>query len=326
VASPHGGRHLQDHIVVPVAGLGAVAPPPRRTSGLDGTLFSRLLTPPAPAADGPSPRADTQSFFLHPDPLWAQTWWAVAALAAAASAGLPRWVPRLSPAAAARGARAVTAAAVGAPALAPLRAAVATRIVAVASYTLRPTARGRVTLTPEGGVAVDPAALSTAADWEAAVAGVVAAVRLLHGSPEVAAAAGGPLLPLLPPLSPATVLSLLPRGGGRPGGGALPPATAPLLPLGGPPAARAAVDAYVRAFATTAWHPLGTCRMGAGCGADAAADAVTDGRCRVNGVGRLRVVDLSVAPAMVSGNTNATAMTIGARAAELVREEWAGLA
>ncbi|OSX69833.1 hypothetical protein BU14_1084s0001 [Porphyra umbilicalis] len=182
-------------------------------------LFSRLLTPPAPAVDGPSPRADTQAFFLTPDPLWAQAGWAAAALAAAASAALPRWLPRLSPAAAARAARAVTAAAVGAPALAPLRAAVATRIVAVASYTLRPSARGRVTLTPDGGVGIDPAALSTADDWEAAVAGVVAAVRLLYESPEVAAAAGGPLLPLLPPLSPATVLSLLPGGGGGGGGG-----------------------------------------------------------------------------------------------------------
>ncbi|KAK1861168.1 hypothetical protein I4F81_003752 [Pyropia yezoensis] len=57
--------------------------------------------------------------------------------------------------------------------------------------------------------------------------------------------------------------------------------------------------------------------MGAAGGPDAAATAVVDGRLRVNGVARLRVVDLSVAPSMVSGNTNATAMTVGARGAEL---------
>lgn len=330
VWSPHVGRHLQDHFLVPVAALARTRPPHRTTSGLDGVLFSRLLTaaPRAPPAGGDGPRsrpphppvrADTQSFFLSPGPLRAQLPYAASSLAAAAAAGAPRAL-RPSATTIAAATRALSAAVVHAPALAPLRAAVTDRVFSVASYTLRPTSRGRVSLCPRtGAVVVDPAGLSTAADMDAAVAAVVAGVRLLHTSPAVVATTGGPLLPLLPPVPTADVLSLLTCGDG----GGLPPATAPVLPLRrGAPRVRAAVEAHVRAFGTTAWHALGTCRMGAAGGPDAAATAVVDGRLRVNGVARLRVVDLSVAPSMVSGNTNATAMTVGARGAELVREEW----
>lgn len=320
VWSPHVGRHLQDHFLVPVSALARTRHPHRTTSGLDGVLFSRLLSAAPPTCTGDDGRhhapvrADTQTFFLSPAPLRAQLPHALSSLAASAMAGWPR---RLRPSSAtiAAATRAVSAAAVHAPALAPLRAAVSDRVFSIASYTLRPTSRGRVSLCPSTGeVIIDPAGLSTAADMDAAVAGVVAGVRLLHTSPAVIADTGGPLLPLLPPVSTADVLSLLPCADG----GALPPATAPVLPLGGPPRVRAALESHVRAYGTTAWHALGTCRMGTG----GAADAVVDGRLRVNGVARLRVVDLSVAPTMVSGNTNATALTIGARAAALVREEW----
>lgn len=59
-------------------------------------------------------------------------------------------------------------------------------------------------------------------------------------------------------------------------------------------------------------HALGTCRMGH----DLA--SVVDSRLRVRGVEGLRVADLSVLPQMTSGNTNAPAMAIGWRAAELI--------
>lgn len=293
-------------------------------------LFSRLLTPAPPsgatAGGGGGPvRADTQTFFLNPDPLRAQLAWALAGLAVGVTAGWPRPL-RVTPAASAAVARVVSAAAMYSPALAPLRVLLTDWLVSMVTYTLRPTSRGRVWLTQTGAVAIDPAGLATGADMEAAVAGVVAGVRLLHTSPALGAALGGPLLPLLPAVPTAAVLSLLPhKGSVAGGGGGLPPATAPLLPLGGggAPAARAGVEAHIRSFATTAWHAAGTCRMGTGGGAAAAADEVTHRRLRVNGVARLRVVDLSVVPEMVSGNTNATAMTVGARAAELVVEEWA---
>ncbi|GAB0494540.1 hypothetical protein MMPV_005834 [Pyropia vietnamensis] len=325
VWSPHVGRHLQDHFFIPVLGMASTRCRLRSTSGLDGMLFSRLLTPASPpkGEDGQSPvRADTQSFFLGPGPLRAQLPWAMSSLVNLAAAGAPRWL-RPSATTLTAVARSVSAIAAHAPVLAPFRAAVSDRIISVSSYTLRPTSRGQVSLSSSGEVVIDPAGITTAADMDAAVAAVVAGVRLLHTSPAVVADTGGPLLPLLPPLPTAVVLSTLTRDGGGGGGGdALPPSTAPVLPLGGPPHVRASLEDYVRSIGTTAWHALGTCRMGAGVGIAAASDAVVDGRLRVNGVARLRVVDLSVAPAMVSGNTNATAMTIGLRAAELVREEW----
>jgi choline dehydrogenase len=69
---------------------------------------------------------------------------------------------------------------------------------------------------------------------------------------------------------------------------------------------------YVRANATTLWHPVGTCRMGSG------PDAVVDAQLRVHGVAGLRVADASIMPEIVSGNTNAPTVMIGEKAADLV--------
>jgi choline dehydrogenase len=63
------------------------------------------------------------------------------------------------------------------------------------------------------------------------------------------------------------------------------------------------------------FHPTSTCRMGND------ARAVVDPQLRVRGVERLRVVDASVMPAVVSTNTNAAAIMIGERGAALVRGE-----
>lgn len=67
--------------------------------------------------------------------------------------------------------------------------------------------------------------------------------------------------------------------------------------------------------ARTGNHTTGTCSMGPG------GDAVVDSRLRVHGVEGLRVADCSIMPTLVSGNTNAPAMAVGWRAAELIAED-----
>jgi choline dehydrogenase len=74
----------------------------------------------------------------------------------------------------------------------------------------------------------------------------------------------------------------------------------------------AALLDYARGCGQTAWHTVGTCRMGA------ASDSVVDERLRVHGVARLRVADASVMPTIPSSNTNAPSIMIGERAADLV--------
>ncbi|MEM7378757.1 MAG: GMC oxidoreductase, partial [Pseudomonadota bacterium] len=71
-----------------------------------------------------------------------------------------------------------------------------------------------------------------------------------------------------------------------------------------------------RARATTVFHPVGTCRMGA-----SAANSVVSPRLAVHGVSGLRVVDASVFPNITSANTNAPTMMLAHRGADLILED-----
>jgi 4-pyridoxate dehydrogenase len=77
----------------------------------------------------------------------------------------------------------------------------------------------------------------------------------------------------------------------------------------------AEIDAFIRRTAITAHHPCGTCAMGIG------PDTVTDPQLRVRGVERLRVVDASVMPDLVSAHINACVLMIAEKASDLIREK-----
>ena len=73
-----------------------------------------------------------------------------------------------------------------------------------------------------------------------------------------------------------------------------------------------AIEAFIRANADTIYHPVGTCRMGSG------PLDVVDSQLRVHGVQGLRVVDASIMPTLIGGNTNAPSMMIAEKAADMM--------
>jgi choline dehydrogenase len=76
----------------------------------------------------------------------------------------------------------------------------------------------------------------------------------------------------------------------------------------------AEIDAWIRRSAETIYHPVGTCRMGR------TGDplAVVDGTLKVQALSGLRVIDASVMPTLVGGNTNAGTIMIAEKAVDMI--------
>ena len=72
------------------------------------------------------------------------------------------------------------------------------------------------------------------------------------------------------------------------------------------------IDAWIRKTAETIYHPVGSCKMGKD------SEAVVDAQLRVYGVEGLRVIDASVMPTLVSGNTNAPTIMIAEKASDMM--------
>ncbi len=146
------------------------------------------------------------------------------------------------------------------------------------SYTLRPKARGRVTLRsadPRDAAVVDPNFLGHEDDLATSTEGVIISREIMAQN----------------------AMARYVRQEHFPGTRVR---------------TRAQFEDYARRYGRTSYHPAGTCRMGAD------GDAVVGPDLRVNGVGDLRICDSSVMPRLVSSNTNAATIMIAEKASDLI--------
>lgn len=73
------------------------------------------------------------------------------------------------------------------------------------------------------------------------------------------------------------------------------------------------IEMYIRETSDSIWHPVGTCKMGVD------SLAVVDPQLRVQGIQQLRVIDSSIMPTIITGNTNAPTIMIAEKAADLIK-------
>lgn len=77
-------------------------------------------------------------------------------------------------------------------------------------------------------------------------------------------------------------------------------------------------ECYVRHMTSTVYHPTSTCKMGP----STDPTAVVDPRLKVHGMKGLRVIDASIMPDIISGNTNAPTIMIGEKGSDMIKEDW----
>jgi choline dehydrogenase-like flavoprotein len=81
----------------------------------------------------------------------------------------------------------------------------------------------------------------------------------------------------------------------------------------------AQIESVIRNYGDTIYHPVGTCRMGPLNGPNSHAFNVVDSELRVHGMTGLRVVDASIMPRIVAGNTNAPVIMVAEKAADMIK-------